>query len=167
MPRKFTFRLQKVLQMREQKEKLLQARFAELQAQARLERIRLQELQEAQEAARQELIRFQRGTVDINEVMNYLNYLDRLASDIVRQEQVVREAEERAEEARLDLIRASQEKKAVEKLKEKQHEDYLKEQQHAEIVFLDEVSSARFNRNQAGTGGTRGHRTAPGGEGGA
>lgn len=152
---RFQFRLQKVLEMREQKEKLLQKRFMELLAAAEFEKNELRKLLERQEWYRNELIAKQRGTLEVGEVMNYLAYLESLAQWIDEQRIRVREAEERAEEARLDLLRASQEKKAVEKLKEKQYEDWVKEQQRAEIIFLDEISSVRYNKAQADGGKSR------------
>ena len=160
---KFKFRLQKVLEMRTQREQLLQRQYNELRKQAELEKMRLLKLIQDQETAREELSAKQRGTIAINEVMDYLAYLEVLKHDIERQTVVLREAEERAEEARQELLRASQEKKAVEKLKEKQFEEFQKEQQRLEVVFLDEVSSSRYNRQQADSGGSQSsRRPAPG-----
>lgn len=161
MAKGFKFRLQKVLEMREQKEKLLQQRFMELLAMAEYEKKELEKLYERQEEYRQQLAEKQQGNLEVHEVMNYLSYLEHLADAIEEQKVVVREAEERAEEARLDLMRAAQEKKAVEKLRDKQYEDWMKEQQRAENIFLDEISSSRFNR-KAGTAASE-RRTAPGG----
>jgi len=158
VPQGFKFRLQKVLEMREQREKLLHKRFMELLAAAEEEKRELEKLYRYQTQYREELNRKQRGAVDVNEVMQYLHYLEALARAIDEQILRVQEAEERAEEARRDLLKAQQEKKAVEKLKEKQYEDYLKEQQRAEVIFLDEVSSSRFNRQQADAA----RRAAPG-----
>ncbi len=159
----FKFRLEKVLEMRRLKEQRLQARYNELLLLAEAERQRLLQLFAEQQRNREELTARQRGNLEVGEVMNYLDFLEYLAQQIELQTIRVREAEERAEEARQDLLKASQEKKAVEKLREKQHEEYVKTQQRAEIVFLDEISSSRFNRNQADTGGASAPRTAPGG----
>lgn len=152
---RFQFRLQKVLEMREQKEKLLQRRYMELLAAAEAEKRYLRELLERQAWFRKDLEEKQRGKLDIVDVMHLLAYLEGLAETIEEQKIRVREAEERAEEARLDLLRASQEKKAVEKLREKQYDDWMKEQQRAEIIFLDEISSVRYNKAQADGGKSR------------
>jgi flagellar FliJ protein len=149
--RVFKFRLEKVLDMRLQREKLLSKQYQELLAQAERERRFLLELQELQAERREELARKQRGSVEVQEVMNYFTYLEALAERIEEQVIRVREAEERAEEARQELLRASQERKAVEKLKEQQFEAWRKEQLRVEGVFLDEMASSRFNRTQAET----------------
>lgn len=161
MARGFKFRLEKVLDMRIQKEQRLQQRFQELLAMAELERQKLAALEERQQQYREELSQKQRGSVEVNEVMNYLSYLELLAEAIIQQTEILREAEERAEEARLDLVQASQEKKAVEKLKEKQLEEFNKEQLREEIIFLDDISSSRFNRNKVEAARKNG-RSAPG-----
>lgn len=161
MARGFKFRLEKVLDMRIQKEQRLQQRFQELLAMAELERQKLAALEERQQQYREELSQKQKGSVEVNEVMNYLSYLELLAEAIIQQTEILREAEERAEEARLDLVQASQEKKAVEKLKEKQLEEFNKEQLREEIIFLDDISSSRFNRNKVEAARKNG-RSAPG-----
>lgn len=158
--RGFKFRLEKVLDMRIQKEQRLQQRFQELLAMAEFERQKLAALEERQQQYREELSQKQKGSVEVNEVMNYLSYLELLAEAIIQQTEILREAEERAEEARLDLVQASQEKKAVEKLKEKQLEEYNKEQLREEIIFLDDISSSRFNRNKTEAARNSG-RSAP------
>jgi flagellar FliJ protein len=159
--RVFKFRLQKVLEMREQREKLLSRQYNELLMQLEHERRLLLELQQLQAERREELAKKQRGAVEVHEVMNYFTYLEALAERIEEQVLRVREAEERAEEARQELLRASQERKAVEKLKEQQYDAWRKEQLRVEGVFLDEMASSRFNRTQAET--ARKQRPAPGG----
>jgi len=53
---------------------------------------------------------------------------------------VVEKAEAQAEERRLELLKRSQEKKIIEKLKEKQEEEARKTQDKMEQQFLDEIS---------------------------
>jgi flagellar protein FliJ len=145
----FRFSLAKVLELREQveqeRQRELSVELAELYARER-ERVRIEQLREQYQA---ELGRLQQGTVDINQVMQYFASLKDLARELVVCQERIVEAEALVEAARARLTVASQEKKAIEKLRERQLEAWKLEQARLETLALDEASQLRFNRRVA------------------
>jgi flagellar FliJ protein len=146
LARRFIFRLEKVLDLRRQKEQEAMRELAHAKEILARERRILEDLLHKRRCGQQELIAKQRGNLDPNEVLNYLQYLDKLSEFIEHQTLRVHEAERLVEEARERLLQASKEKKIVEKLRENQFKKYKEELMKAELNFLDEVGTLRYTR---------------------
>ena len=146
MPAPFRFRLAKVLELREQKEAEMKRLLGEALAVLDVEERRLAELEHAKEHHTGELTRLQRGALDIARVLAYFSFIDQVNDSIARQRDRVQQAKELVDEARVRVTIASQEKKAVEKLRERDFEAWQKEQQRLDTMQLDEASNLRFNR---------------------
>jgi len=156
LAKRFVFRLEKVLDLRKQKEQEMMRELAlAKESLAREERI-LEELRDRLAASRRELLAKQRGCLDPNEIINYLRYLDQLREFIELQTLRVLEAERIVEETRELLLQATKEKKIVEKLKENQLKKYKEELMRAEMNFLDEVGTLRYTRAKPGKAGQQG-----------
>lgn len=122
MPKVFQFRLQKVLDVKQQLEELMSVNLKKAQVELENEKqvaARLDEEKEAAFAAPEEL-----GEISLTQMQLALAYIEQLNQMIERQNQVVAEQEKRVEENRTRLLKATQEKKVVEKLREKHFSDY-------------------------------------------
>ena len=147
MAAKFKFHLETLLEMRLLQEQRAQARLGEQLRVVEAEKAALVELEGVAAAYRDELAERQRGNLDIHAVMTYMSYLNSVDSRIRQQLERIAGAEQEAERLRGELLKATQQKKSVEKLRERHLEEFTKEQQRAETLFLDEMSSTRQKRS--------------------
>lgn len=146
MAAKFKFHLETLLEVRQMHEQQAQARLVDQLRVLEAEKAALAELEGVATAYRAELAERQRGNLDIHSVMTYMNYLNTLDSRRHQQLARIATAESEAERLRLALLKATQQKKSVEKLRERHLEEFNKEQQRVETLFLDEMSSSRQKR---------------------
>jgi len=84
------------------------------------------------------------GLLQLNRLWRYQVYLDWLGERIEEQERRLAQLDDQIEEKRRELIAALQEKRILEKLKEKAKEQFLAEMEHREADFNDEMTLARF-----------------------
>lgn len=87
--------------------------------------------------------------LDPGHAMAYLGYLSRLQGRIQAQQEQVRAAAQAAEERRESLVRASLERRTLEKLKERRQEEHRTALLAAEERELDDMRTARSRRGQA------------------
>lgn len=153
MAPKFKFHLETLLEVRTLHEQRAQARLVDQLRAVEAERAVLAELEAQAGVYRDELAERQRGNLDIHAVMTVMSYVNALDSRVNAQAARITAAEAEAERLRAELLGATQQKKAVEKLRERHLEEYTKEQQRAETVFLDEMSATRQQRRVSGETG--------------
>ena len=146
MPR-FTFRLQTVLEHKQRLEELAQMEHARAQAAQSVEERSLAQLHDAEARGFAELER-QRfdGRLDIESLQLGMTYLDALKVQITRQAQVVARVRKATEAKREALVGAMQERKALERLREKQLKDFLLAQSRRELAEQDEMVVMRHSR---------------------
>jgi len=94
-----------------------------------------------------ELKQAQKEGSPVSDISLYLSFIQQLSRDITAQEKKVFEAITHMELKRRDLIEATQRKKALEKLKEKQMSAQKQALQKKEQAFLDETGIHQFNKN--------------------
>ena len=147
MPR-FKFRLQTVLEHKQRLEELAQLDHAQAQAAQVREERSLGQLHEAEDRGFGELER-QRfdGPLDIESLRFGMTYLDILKSQITRQEQVVDRVRGATETKREQLVGAMQDRKALDRLREKQQQHFNKEAARREAVEQDEMVVMRHPRS--------------------
>lgn len=87
-------------------------------------------------------------TISIDELIWYHNYLSGLKQLIARQKKRLEELLAKIEEIRQRLIKASQEKRVLERLKEKKWLEFKEEIVRQEQSFLDEVAITEFRREK-------------------
>ena len=141
MPR-FTFRLAAVLRQRERVEeekKLLLAAAQRKLYEAEMER---KGLQDRREALARELVE-EHTKLDGETLRMTYAHLDFLAREITAADWRVNAAAVSVEQAREILVRASQQRKILERLRDKQHETFKLEQMRLEHRDLDEANSRR------------------------
>ena len=89
------------------------------------------------------------GTEELRLTYGHLQFLDRC---IVSQIQIVAERRAALDRARKDLLEASKERKAVEKLKERRKATHETEAARVEQNELDDGNARRYGRNKVGGG---------------
>lgn len=139
--RRFEFSLQKVLDFRQRREEQAIRAFAEAQAQWMHEQTVLHRLLIEREECLRRSHRHQHLTVELLAVEQ--TYLSALEERIMAQRERVAEAEKVLEEKRQALIEAQRERKALERLREKQYERWRQEMLHAEQKALDDLATVR------------------------
>ncbi|MBU6286666.1 MAG: flagellar export protein FliJ [Chloroflexi bacterium] len=143
MPR-FVFRLQSVLDYRQQLEDLAKVAFGEAQGGFFKEEATLRRLRDDEARTVNHLEAIQgEGILDMENLQLGLRFLDVLKISVDRQVQVVERARARVEARRNELVEAMQARKALEKLKEKQLAEYRKAEQQRELKEMDEMAVMR------------------------
>lgn len=139
--RRFEFSLQKVLDYRQRREEQALRAFAEAQAQLAQERAVLESLLHEREACLRRSQRRHRLMMSMLTVEQ--TYLSALEERIVVQRERVTQAERLLEERRQALLEAQRERKALERLREKQYEQWRQEMLRVEQKALDELATMR------------------------
>jgi flagellar export protein FliJ len=146
-----TFRLERVLRLREQREKELQGHLARAYAAQREQETLLGRMHDNR-ATQIELITRELNSDHVE--MTYVQfggaYLERLQSLIDRQTNVVQQAMRITDRKRLEVHQAMKARKAIDKLREHWHEELVEEDRQREIKTIDEISTVRHNRRAMG-----------------
>ncbi len=148
-PKKFVYRLQKVLEFKEKKEeeekeklaKLMDQEVYERQVKAQIE----QSLVETQHVLRSKQAA---GTLNVEELRFYPGHIKNLENKLKNQELRLQELAIRIKGQRNALLKAAQERQVYEKHKEKCREEWQAEVDAAEARMLDELATINFARNQ-------------------
>lgn len=145
MAQKYKFRLQKLLEVREEKEEESKRLFSESQNNKIKTEKDLQELKDKYE--------FYRGIKPGEDVIyqkvkrNYLYAINAGIKD-KEEELVIRERE--LEKRRNDLKEKQIDRKTVATLKDKQYNSYVKEQDRLEVIDIDEIALYAYMKNLKG-----------------
>lgn len=148
--RRFRFSLDRVLKVKQQREKLAEVRVAQALAAAELARQAVagvrQEIVTASLAMQQRVGRVLTGDV----WAAAFDHSDRLNAALVRAEAVLREAETRLEEAVQARRQIATEVEALKTLRQQQWEQHRDEVQKAEQERLDEIGLRGWQENTRG-----------------
>lgn len=87
--------------------------------------------------------------LDILFITNYKDFLGKIALDIAKQEQVIKNVRIILRSKQQEVAEAYKEVKIMEKLKEKQEKDFYQNYQHLEAKELDDIASTRYHRMSA------------------
>jgi flagellar FliJ protein len=147
--RKFRFALQPVLAHRERiederQQELAVAQLALNDATAELLRLH-EEFRKNSNALRDEHKRF-----DVEQLRLHYAHLEFLDRAITAQEGVVAQRKAEHAQARLRLLEAAKEKKALEKLKDRRHDAHVAEENVIEQRESDDANARRFSRASLG-----------------
>ena len=140
------FRLERVLRLREQREKDLQGQLAivhrkELEQQTLLGRMH------DNRATQLEMItaNLTSERVETTYIQFGYAYLDRLQSLIDRQSNVVKQATKATNLKRTEVQQAMQARKAIEKLRDRWQGELFEDDRQRDIKTIDEISTVQFN----------------------
>jgi flagellar FliJ protein len=153
MPAKrFVFRLQTVLEIKIKKEDEEKKKLGDLIAWQKQEEQILAEMVHREQLTRSSLKEKQATGqwIEVDELKRIHYFLKKLASDIEAQKQKLIEIAHRIEEQRAALLRAVQEKKTLEMLKENQYNEWVREVEEEEAKVLDELATLKYAREGYG-----------------
>lgn len=87
--------------------------------------------------------------ISIGRLKEYTVFISHLRDKMVRQKDNINYAQKNVDNYREQLVKIVQERKILEKLKEKKYQEYLKEQLKEEQKFADEIVSYKFIKSIA------------------
>lgn len=143
--KRFEFRLQKLLDLREAREKEIKSELAKLMQDQNAERARQEELRGGIERQRRDFgERFRRGAYTPHEAILFERYVDVSYRAIEAAEERIRAMEPAIEKVRQRLVEASRQKKVVEKLKERRRAEYEYETNRELMKENDDMNQKIF-----------------------
>jgi flagellar FliJ protein len=146
--KKFKFRLDPLLKLRENREKERQREHAEAAEKVLSQKQQLDQV----DRTKLQTLDHQRhrlsGNISVAEALIYSRYLMKLRKDRVTGSELLRGLEREAERRRARLVEAARERKTFELLKEKQKVRHLTALEKADQKDLDEVATNGFVRNK-------------------
>lgn len=143
--KRFRFRLARV---HEYRTRILDEKRRELARCSALLRSAQAHLQELESERWRELPNKQ-TFISVGELLLNAEYSQRLAAEIVNQQQEIIKRQQETTRALADYLQASQEEKALAKLREKRYASYLDEQLKEEINSIDELTTQRHGLARA------------------
>lgn len=142
--RRFTFRLQSVLNIKEKKLEDERLKLGEIISTLEAQKDVLLELSDKKENLKKQLnATLENSILDIQFVVGYKNYLERLEQDIKTQFEIIKKTQIELEEQQIQVNEAYKEVKVLEKLKEKQYKNFLFEYEQNQIKELDDITNSR------------------------
>jgi len=147
--KKFNFKLQRLLDLREMKEEQVKNELAKLVAIQNVERARQQEYRQKIQKNYQLLSnRMRQGNFSYKEAMMCERYVDVAHKAILNSQDKIDQMEPEIQQVRERLIEASREKKVVEKLKERKWEDFLYEYNKEMAKEIDDMNQQLHQRQR-------------------
>ncbi len=147
-PKKFKYRLAKVLEFKEKKEEEEKEKLAKLLEQEAQEKARLAQLKQELLNVRTTLkTKHLSGSLNMEELRFYPGHIKNLENKIKNQELRLQELAIRIIEQRKALLKAAQEKKVYEKHRENAQEEWQKEMDAEEARLIDELATIKFARD--------------------
>ncbi|MEJ2157568.1 MAG: flagellar export protein FliJ [Desulfobacteraceae bacterium] len=143
----FKFKLEALRRYRSFQEDLVQRELAEAQRDRDQEIDRLQSLMDKRSRAENDLRRQQESRTHGPQLALYDTYIQRLAGEISEQQMRVKQAEAKCSEKMQALLEAMQNRKSIDKLKEKDLRAYMEALNQTEQKFLNEIAINQFTRN--------------------
>lgn len=142
------FKLDQVLNLRQEVEKVRQIEFMAARGELELaeEHLRREE-QKAEELAREIMVKQQDGILAV-ELQLYADFSRRKKNDIEKQRETVSTLDRRVAEKRETLLTASKDKKVLESFKEKRVTAHRQELAGKEREFMDEISIQNSGRGK-------------------
>lgn len=144
--KKFVFALESVLELKRRREEALLEELAKRVRAVNAAAQVLTDLREERRRVQIELRELLRGRVEVCRVRESQDYLAGVDGRILQQQAVVRRLNEEVKACRQRVIAATQERKALEKLRERQWQTYRQESLREEQTFLDELATQGYAR---------------------
>ncbi|MBF0349421.1 MAG: flagellar export protein FliJ [SAR324 cluster bacterium] len=139
------FKLQTALNVRQRFEKLKQKEFAEQLQVVQQIQTHMDEIKQSLSEREQQLDVSKRQGFTIMELQIHSNYQQGVKQDLKRLSRQLKEQQQLADSRQRVLIKATQKKRILEILKEKQESRYKEEQKRIEQAMMDEISQNQYN----------------------
>ena len=144
--KKFKFRLQVVLDMRENELEQRRLEAAKILVALRKQEGELQEIRNCQlENSNQLENLYNQNVLDILQIESHRKYGLKLDIDEKNKERIIANTKVLFQRKQMDVQEAHKKVEILKKLKEKQEKEYYKEFLDSEIKEIDDITSARFN----------------------
>ena len=146
--KKYSFRLQTVLEMREKKLEDKRREMAKVIAQLNEQNQKLETLVNKKDNTKTSLEKIYEGRkeLDILEITNYKDYLSKIITDGKTQEKVIENTKNMLKFKQLEVTNALKEVKIMEKLKETQEKNFYQHYEYVQAKEIDDISSTRYKR---------------------
>lgn len=144
---KFIFRLQAVLNYKNQLESNLKNKLGQAVKRVENEKKRLNEIIKAKDEYYENYIKETKEGVTVEIIRGYNNYYSSLKKRIEFQKKTINDLQKTVDIIRARMIKVMQEKKMIEKLKEKAFEEFKKEQLIIEQNTSEEIYSYKYIKN--------------------
>ena len=143
--KKFKFRLQVVLDMREKELEQRQMEMAKIVAALNLPQEKLQGILNAQDSNTNEMeALYMASELDIMQIEGHRNFGIKLVNDARNQERIINNTKHILSRKQQEVKEAHQKVEVLKKLKEKQEKEFYKNFLQAEMKEIDDITSARF-----------------------
>lgn len=146
--KRYSFRLQTVLEMREKKLEDKRREMALVIAKLNEQNQQLQGIIQKQENAKITLenIYSSGKELDILEVTNYKNYLGKMITDAKNQQIVIGRTQNLLRLKQMEVTEALKEVKILEKLKETQEKKFYEHYNYVQAKEIDDIASTRYKK---------------------
>ncbi|MCK5118046.1 MAG: flagellar export protein FliJ [Candidatus Latescibacteria bacterium] len=144
--KQFSFRLQKVMDLRKQKERLRQQELAASTRQEKTQRAEVTRREESRLQYGEKIVADSHSGGDLSKTRLYRAYQDRLSKEIVEEGLTLQKLEKKTRRSRDILLEASRERKTLESLKERSFTEYQKMERREDQILTDETAARVFLR---------------------
>ena len=145
--KKFRFRLQVVLEMRENELEKRRIEMAKILAILNQQKEELKRIIGAQKQNEEEMEKlYELSTLDIQSLESHRTYGIKLTVDEQNQNRLIANTMAILEKKQIEVQEAHKKVEILKKLKEKQEKEYYKAFLDAEVKETDDITTARFNR---------------------
>lgn len=142
----FKFRLQSFLNLKEKLEEQKKLDYGKAVQLLEIEKNKKRFLEEENKKTTSMLKQKMEALIKPMELHSFNQYIDFILKEIEKQTVIIKRAEKIAEEKRLTLVKAMQERKMMEKLKDKDLVAFMEETLRAEQKLVDEITSFQYAR---------------------
>ncbi|MCB1195773.1 flagellar export protein FliJ [bacterium] len=147
MFKKFSFKLQNVLNLKTMLEEKAEKAFSTAIIEFERERSLLTEMEKKVREKQVELKALATKPFSSAHALQFEQFIEKLDREIIKQIKKIEHAEKNVEIKRLHLLEATKDKKIIEKLCEKEFEKYSKEINLLERNVLNDIAVTRYYRN--------------------
>ncbi len=144
----FRFGLQKILELREEREKNQARALAEAQRQADEARRCLDRLREIRAEEAEKLMRAHTEGRSVGQLRNLSRVIEQLSARLVEAEEKYEEAAESVKSSRAEFVTAMQDRRVMDQLKDRKHEAWRLALREAETKRMDDIAIGRFQRRE-------------------
>ena len=142
----FKFRLQQVLELREQEEKQVAAKLAQAESAADEARLAQRALESIQQRGSQALRTAHQSQPTVGHLKTLGYVIEQLNHHIVNAQSRVESAEEIVSRTRTDLTAALQARRVLSRLRDRHFENWRSESNAKDLKAMDELALSRFTR---------------------
>lgn len=146
--KRFQFRFETVLRMKKIAEEVIQTQLADIKRRVRETIDSLTQCVSNIAYTERAFLSQLQGKVPMFQLSWYISYLGALKQEAVTHENHIRYLENEADKVRESLVKASQEKKIFENIKEKDHQKHITLLSREEQKILDEITVTHHNRKK-------------------